>query len=386
MFRWAGAISVWNAQSGQYMRDIQSIMGAPANSLQFSRDGKWVLVGSSDKTAKVFNFETGELLFELKGHQDAVNSAAFNPDGRLIVTGSADGTIRVWDTKTATSLAVLRGHAKTVSSVTFSPDGKNIISGGGEIGKPGEVFVWNTHLDPISVDTTFFPIHSFSPDERRFIVKHNDVKICDAATGKTICTLRSTGGSDYLFSPDGKKVISASVRYLTKENRNEGQVLVWNADTGEELLNISDVGNVKLASFSLDGTRIVTTTQDNDVSKTRVWDATTGKELANQTTPQTLPLKSRNGDGCNLLAVNGDMFQPIQRRFPPEEITYRRLHTQPRWERYRQNYLAARLAKATSAEEIAQNEFAANFYLNLLPVEERAEMVAKGDAAVAKRR
>ena len=34
---------------------------------------------------------------ELKGHTDIVWSAAFSPDGKKIVTGSADKTARIWD-------------------------------------------------------------------------------------------------------------------------------------------------------------------------------------------------------------------------------------------------------------------------------------------------
>ena len=45
-----------------------------------------------------------------------------------------------------------------------------------------------------------------------------------------------------------------------------------------------------------------------------------------------------------------------------EEIAYRRLHTRPNATRYRAGYLAARAAR---------DDFAAAFYLNLIPPDER---------------
>jgi WD40 repeat protein len=45
----------------------------------------------------VWDAESGEMLHELKGHDDAVLSAAFSADGARIVTASGDRTARVWD-------------------------------------------------------------------------------------------------------------------------------------------------------------------------------------------------------------------------------------------------------------------------------------------------
>ena len=62
----------------------------------FSRDGRYILTGSFDKTAKVWDADNGEELFSLKGHTHEVFSVAFSPDGRRILTGSNDRTVKVW--------------------------------------------------------------------------------------------------------------------------------------------------------------------------------------------------------------------------------------------------------------------------------------------------
>ena len=69
------------------------------------------------------------LVIELKGHTGWVNSVAFSPDGKRIVTGSRDDTARIWDAETGKELQKLEGYASTVNSVAFSPDGKKIVTG-----------------------------------------------------------------------------------------------------------------------------------------------------------------------------------------------------------------------------------------------------------------
>jgi hypothetical protein len=46
----------------------------------------------------------------LPGHEGGVSSAGFSPDGRRILTGSEDKTARVWDAAAGQELVVLRGH------------------------------------------------------------------------------------------------------------------------------------------------------------------------------------------------------------------------------------------------------------------------------------
>ncbi|KIM28371.1 hypothetical protein M408DRAFT_57282, partial [Serendipita vermifera MAFF 305830] len=66
----------------------------------------------------------------LFGHTDIVSSVAFSPDGKRIVSGSSDKTVRVWDAETGQAVgAPFQGHDQGVNSVAFSPDGKRIVSG-----------------------------------------------------------------------------------------------------------------------------------------------------------------------------------------------------------------------------------------------------------------
>ena len=49
---------------------------------------------------------------DLRGHTAEVSRVAFSPDGKRIVTGSADGTAKLWDAPIDTGQLELKGHTR----------------------------------------------------------------------------------------------------------------------------------------------------------------------------------------------------------------------------------------------------------------------------------
>ena len=72
-------------------------MAKRVRSASFSPDGKRVVTASSDKTARVWDADTGKPVGEPMTHGEAVLSASFSPDGKRVVTASEDKTARVWN-------------------------------------------------------------------------------------------------------------------------------------------------------------------------------------------------------------------------------------------------------------------------------------------------
>ena len=104
---------LWDAETGAALADARGAYGRGRISAAFSPDGSRVVTASADKTARLWDAETGAPLADARRAMTAaVNSAAFSPDGSRVVTASGDNTARLWDAATGAPLATLKGHAE----------------------------------------------------------------------------------------------------------------------------------------------------------------------------------------------------------------------------------------------------------------------------------
>src|SRR5262249_39831768 len=92
--------------------------------LAFSPDGRVLATASEDRSAKLWDVETGQELMTLQGH----TSKVIGPDGRLIAPTGDEETLRVWDAQTGQPLMVLEPEVGNLQSVAFSPDGRRLAA------------------------------------------------------------------------------------------------------------------------------------------------------------------------------------------------------------------------------------------------------------------
>lgn len=91
--------------------------------------GEQVITVSWDRTAKLFDVETGKNLKVLSGHDQELTSCSAHPIQKLLATASRDFTFRLWDFREPIhSVAVFQGHNDAVTSVGFTTL-HHIISG-----------------------------------------------------------------------------------------------------------------------------------------------------------------------------------------------------------------------------------------------------------------
>lgn len=90
-------------------------------SLRFSPDARLLAVALLDNTVKVFFTDSLKLYLNLYGHKLPVLSMDISYDSKLIVTSSADKNIRIWGLDFGDCHKALFGHQDSILQVAFVP-------------------------------------------------------------------------------------------------------------------------------------------------------------------------------------------------------------------------------------------------------------------------
>jgi WD40 repeat protein len=205
----------------------------------------------------------------LTGHTSMVTDVALSPNQQLLASVSRDRSLRIWNTQTGDLLHTLIGHRGDVQTVVFSPDSRYIASGGLDF----EVVLWD--LQP-GVEKQRFIGHTanvldvnFSPDGQHLVTASRDSSaiLWDVNTGRVVRRYEghTTSVQSAEISPDGAHLVTAS---------GDGEIILWDIETGEILRRIKGYTTaINDVDFGRSGAILASASADGMVT---VWDAASG--------------------------------------------------------------------------------------------------------------
>jgi len=261
---------VWDVKSG---REVARLNGHTGNVLlgSFSPDGKYVLTTSADQTARIWDANSGREFAKLRGHTEPLLRASFSPDGKRVATASYDHTARVWVVDSSKEIDH-NVDAGVLWGAAFSPDGKRVVTTWND----RDPQIWNVDDDKEVVllkfhDAATVRSAAFSPNGKLVVTAADEptVRIWNTNSGKEVGRLRGHDKAVMTasFGPDGKQVLTAS---------HDGTARVWNVDSSNEITRLPGKHRMWSAAFSLDGKRVVTTSDEDAI----IWNVDSGKDAA----------------------------------------------------------------------------------------------------------
>lgn len=255
-----GTVTLWSL-TGAVRQTLQT--GNWVTSLALGRNGEWLAVSSRDRTVQLWNVATGQQLKTFAGHSGFVNSVAFSASDQLLASASEDGTIRLWNSRSGNLIRTLTGHQGRVTSVVFSPH-QNLLASAGE---DKTLRLWNVSngtapaLATSALKATVLEGHldavkqvRFSPDGQRLISASMDNTLRLWQTDGTLITTFRGHGDAVLsvdVSPDGKSIVSGSA---------DKTMRLWNVSTLSETAE-----DMTVVSVSPDGQMLATTGWDGKI-------------------------------------------------------------------------------------------------------------------------
>lgn len=240
-------LKIWDLETGNVLEDFYNY-GAAIHHISVSADETKVLSGTADKTLILWDLEAGEAVKafgELKNkiksvclNSDATKAFVLSPPESLVIPRSNmgrdemidDDCPAIWDLKSEIIVGYLRGHSSTISFLRKNASGTRVLTG--------------------STDDTLM--------------------LWDMRTGKLLKTLIDKTENGLTATPyngclnaDATRALSVHLRHLTYWDLESDVILKKIDIKGNSLINFNSL------DMNFDGTKVICGSSDGSI---QVWD------------------------------------------------------------------------------------------------------------------
>ena len=334
-----------NRAADQVLRDNLSILPRlkfvvshqnDVTDIAFSPNGKLIASGDTNGAILVSEINSGQIVAQFE-HGGEITALTFSPDSRRIASTSSHIS-RVWELDTSQEVAHFQ-HNCWARDLTFRINNSNNnddeivvfcssaiyiwkITTGEEINHiPLNTWIWAGFYDHTDTgrrvasaeDSNTVVVREVESGKELLRIQHGDfidafaisndgelvavsssdktLTIWEVSTGREVTRIQYKNRIDDIdFSPDGSLLLGGDCTVLDTLSRlcNNGDLIVWEVTTGQEVTRIENVGGIEYIDFSPNGKLIANRACENpgmykwscNNAVFRIWDLSTGKETA----------------------------------------------------------------------------------------------------------
>nr|KAJ0190476.1 hypothetical protein LSAT_V11C800426140 [Lactuca sativa] len=203
-------------------------------------DKPYLITGSDDHTAKVWDYQTKTCVQTLEGHTHNVFAVCFHPELPIIMTGLEDGTVRIWHSTTYRLENTLNYGLERVWAVRYMKGSRRIVISYDEgtimvnIGREEPVasmdnsgkLIWAKHNEIQTVNIKSVGADHEVSDGERLPLAVKELGTCDLYPQSL---KHNPNGRFLVVCGDGEYIIYTAVAW---RNRSFGSALeiVWSSD------------------------------------------------------------------------------------------------------------------------------------------------------------
>jgi WD40 repeat protein len=225
-------IKIWNPNTGSLLYTLYGHRGSMCIILLSNGNlaSATTSTGTGDTVIRIWNPNTGSLLYTLNGHSDAITVLKELPNGNLL-SGSWDATIKIWNPYTGSLLYTLIGHVNCILNILILPNG-NLASNSYE----SLIKIWNPNTRSLLFTLTG---HTSMVINTRLLTNGN---LASCSEDKTVKIWNPNNGL-LLFTLTGHTSTVSRLAELSNGNLASGSydrsVNIWNLNNGLLLFTLT---------------------------------------------------------------------------------------------------------------------------------------------------